>query len=1052
MRNCVREVVVIVALLATVFTSTAGASSAYVVNSLYKVRPSPASVEPWAIIALNGGVAKLDCARNDFELLQVVVDASSELEDVEVVLSPRPGEQFDPQGVRIFRGMPVDFAQASNEEGEALGCGDGGVCSFYDRLVPHKGLNPVFDVKSDGSGEWIHGAHVFSSRDRLPPGSRAVYFVEIFVSQSVRSATYVFDLDVVHSGVALMSAEVRLAVHDVDLPLDSSLPSVILLNPSPLCREFGLNDEKGHCALGTWSRQVSLGYSRLLLDHRLTSALADYRNATFPSGGMSWETARNEYLIDYESHLKGAALGHLRLEVVGADAGVAARPTTINLPWWHNLETDPPDPQRGLALPTPRNQAGYDAWAQVKAGLEHSLSALWLDYHPDIDEPEPNEIKGKPHWKHLRAHDAANSTSDAGLEIVLTANRAQVSNSLFAQDAGINESQFRIYAPVLNHVDDRHGGGDQTSGYHAFVSAGGRLWGYQSCMSHSCGPSSYTALTPAQLEDFAGWPSLMVDAAGVQNRAQPWLHYLYGLSGMLYYEAALASDKAASVNGLFKEDGNGDGTLVYGMSQMEMRNGAAALLRIPLASHRLKLLREGMEDYELLRQCADATNEAQARSIVQQVFIPLASGSRSGAMYSASSFSPNPGAHPTEQAFVDTIQQARKALLTCAGAGTLVENPNWSDGPAVSAPVIMGPIKLCSESAAGDLMVEVAGVVPGNVVRLYRGPYPRAADLLAVKTASGNTVRFIVPSGTHGVTPSLGAVSATQMDPNGNGSRAGFGAVGYHAAQVPTPIVDLKPPYRCSVATVVDNLSASAFYKVSHGEDAAMQTLSGPNPLFSSGYAVATFFSKPLGVSGQSTMSVEQKFCGMQEASSVPIEDWTGSMPIPKLESCNGQSYDGSHCIRFLDLVRGARVKLYDSKDAVLADVVSTSPLDLSIYVHVANPPVRAVQSLCSSSDPSEPLTDLGTPLQCSEMPAPTFKRPAIGDTSIHMRSWVPGARFHVFAGPNSDEEIGDSTWRQISLTRPIRFDDKVVVFQKVGGCKGYRGWEMTPIGGEVAH
>jgi hypothetical protein len=83
-----------------------------------------------------------------------------------------------------------------------------------------------------------------------------------------------------------------------------------------------------------------------------------------------------------------------------------------------------------------------------------------------------------------------------------------------------------------------------------------------------------------------------IDEAAAAPRLHPWMNYLYGNTGILYWAtdnwARIGCDPWSETETF--PTGNGDGSLVYpGRDFMG-----------PVASIRLKMLREGLEDYELL--------------------------------------------------------------------------------------------------------------------------------------------------------------------------------------------------------------------------------------------------------------------------------------------------------------------------------------------------------------------------------------------------------------------------------------------------------------------
>ena len=89
----------------------------------------------------------------------------------------------------------------------------------------------------------------------------------------------------------------------------------------------------------------------------------------------------------------------------------------------------------------------------------------------------------------------------------------------------------------------------------------------------------------------------MIDDAPVRNRIMEWLTWKYGIHGELYYSMDEAySKKADPWKDVNLYSGNGDGTLFYpGRPQI-----IGGTQQIPIESIRLKLIREGLEDYEYL--------------------------------------------------------------------------------------------------------------------------------------------------------------------------------------------------------------------------------------------------------------------------------------------------------------------------------------------------------------------------------------------------------------------------------------------------------------------
>ena len=148
----------------------------------------------------------------------------------------------------------------------------------------------------------------------------------------------------------------------------------------------------------------------------------------------------------------------------------------------------------------------------------------------------------------------------------------------------------RIWTPLVNCLVRKPGYDDFCAEAPPMESYVGKsLWFYQSCASHGCNVQGG--------EYFAGWPSYMIDASGNANRVMPWLAWKYRIEGELYFSMNEAYGRGKDPwtdNRLF--GGNGDGTLFY--PGTPRRIGGVA--DIPIESIRLKLIREGMEDYEYL--------------------------------------------------------------------------------------------------------------------------------------------------------------------------------------------------------------------------------------------------------------------------------------------------------------------------------------------------------------------------------------------------------------------------------------------------------------------
>jgi hypothetical protein len=135
-----------------------------------------------------------------------------------------------------------------------------------------------------------------------------------------------------------------------------------------------------------------------------------------------------------------------------------------------------------------------------------------------------------------------------------------------------------------------------------------RFWSYQGCSdAGTCTNGKVGPEYPGQTNTY---PNYNVDGTPVANRTLEWITFLHGQTGELYYyldvcdgpgyEATLCSyPKAGVLNPVisnYYKGGWGDGTLMYPGSSAYV----GTKIPIWLPSMRLKMIRDGMQDYEYL--------------------------------------------------------------------------------------------------------------------------------------------------------------------------------------------------------------------------------------------------------------------------------------------------------------------------------------------------------------------------------------------------------------------------------------------------------------------
>jgi hypothetical protein len=221
-----------------------------------------------------------------------------------------------------------------------------------------------------------------------------------------------------------------------------------------------------------------------------------------------------------------------------------------------------------------------DLLATLRAWRSHYARRGWADrlWVYTLDEPGPAV------WPELRRR--ARLARKAGLRVFVT-----------ALPSPALQGDVDAFAPNLTLLPDR---GARPKGV---------SFSYASCLSHGCGEMPAAGPLRAQFrEEFGGWPGYAVDRPGTSARAVPVLGWRRGLSGELYYDMLQAwrGDPWTDVRAFA---GNGDGTLLYPGFPAKLGGEHP----FPVESIRLKLVRDGIEDVELLRLASEAGLQLLAR-------------------------------------------------------------------------------------------------------------------------------------------------------------------------------------------------------------------------------------------------------------------------------------------------------------------------------------------------------------------------------------------------------------------------------------------------------
>lgn len=426
--------------------------------------------------------------------------------------------------------------------------------------------DPLVPVKDS-----IVGEHRRAFPVEVPAKQHQPVLLEVCVPRNAAAGEYAGELQALRDGQEWMRVPVRLSVREAIIPATSTMPVTFgLSGRSLLFGHYGEKREKHRLELVE-------RYAKNALAHRISLHGMSYRPPKTWMRGDSLEVDFKEWDAEIGPFLDGTA------------SPEGARFTAIDLRTPEGLETS--------------RHAEY--YRRVEA---HFREKGWIDrlFAYVMDEPKPEQHEELR--RRLRALAAA-----PGI-------RRLVTTSIQPDLVGLVD----IWTPNINCLFQK----EKPDEYcHAFAPrrayetrerSGEHLWWYQSCSSHGCnhGPFGDAALD----RYFSGWPRYLVDAEPAASRIMGWLAFAEGVGGELYFDMVYAyngwekgkKERRDPWESVHHFGGNGDGTLYY-PGRPDVIGGTT---HVPVESLRLKYIRDGLEDYELLRMLA-ATGEEGARKAKQ---------------------------------------------------------------------------------------------------------------------------------------------------------------------------------------------------------------------------------------------------------------------------------------------------------------------------------------------------------------------------------------------------------------------------------------------------
>jgi uncharacterized protein (TIGR03382 family) len=364
-----------------------------------------------------------------------------------------------------------------------------------------------------------------------------------------------------YSGTLLVNGSVTTQVPVTLTVWDFSLPSTATLRSA-----FGITwngpcmgHGDGSCSNLSYEKQLRSRYVQAALDNRVSVTVPDASVPVSSNGTADWST--------YDTYAGPFFDG--------------TAPTRL----------------KGARL-TAAQIYGPGSAAAVKGWSDHFKAKGWYStlFNYICDEPPLTCA-----WTDIPGRIASSRAGDSQLTTLLTSQPYEA--------AAHGVSGIDLYVAVINFMEDRPGtslAGSQRARWPS------NIWLYQGCMSFGCagvGPGVDAVAT-------SGWPSYAIDTDATRNRALEWMSFIFDATGELYYEMTQSYFGGDPWVSQVAFGGNGDGTLFY--------PGTAAKIggqtEIPVESLRLKGIRDGMEDYELLAMAAQLGLGAQAKQIALAVY------------------------------------------------------------------------------------------------------------------------------------------------------------------------------------------------------------------------------------------------------------------------------------------------------------------------------------------------------------------------------------------------------------------------------------------------
>ena len=393
-------------------------------------------------------------------------------------------------------------------------------------------------------------------------------WVDIWVPGEQPAGIYRGSIDISVGSAQLDRIEVEMVVHDICLPQQRNFPVHIGLYENQIARVHGVDQDS------LAFKQIFAGYLNYLLDNR-----CDPRT----SPGFRGQTKNGDYVLHTNSpHLEKLFLekGRLQFWISPVPEGVT-RPGQVPFP----------------------NAYQNSVRRHLQQVIQHAKKSGWyskLGFHVPVDEPKSaDDYAAVREWAKLI------KSVDENVPVAVT-EQPKPENSQWGSltehvDSWIINGNYLF--TDRESIEQRREKGDQV------------FW-YVSC------------------DQLYPQPNLYIDREAADPRMIPWIAWQYQLSGFLYWNATYWGEvlnpwrdpvtwKTLPCN----LPASGEGSLFY-PGNMVKQFSSQPNVEGPVGSLRLQLLREGLEERELLQMLARKIGRNEVEKIISPVCTDIRTFSR----------------------------------------------------------------------------------------------------------------------------------------------------------------------------------------------------------------------------------------------------------------------------------------------------------------------------------------------------------------------------------------------------------------------------------------